>query len=938
MKLMWGDFARGFTGSLREDYRRTRERNERVIDAGINRAIERGTKLYDKRKGRDKEYLERIGMLERNNIGVTINQRAALASQSTAEWEHFWEGTQEFFSDYANDFKAYNKLLFETSPDYDEGIRQRAEGVKIKAEDIMQKITGTPSLTNALTPQDQTQVQNTYRDAFAQAGIISATPSWLREQALGQAAGMMPEVGSPEELRKLLAQEGDRPPTDFGGVVSRLPGSKEYMVNIQYKEAQIDNQKVQAELARMDITERKAVISNFRQQQFEEGGTIYKYFASLDQDIPAEFNPDMMTNIEFARLQDDITLDLERQAQGLGHSAVTVGQSLQLTGQLKLTLGQYAVQDATDENSRLTLNEIVNASERMRVINQAAAIIGEATPPLFRLPRKDETLAVDRVALAGRINDAAMAPAIVVTVLNRFTNNPALQKLRNSEWITAGSLLRAGLSLEQVLSVMDPDEEAGLRDDITLRTDDLDTTIDEGQQINLEKSQHFLNYKAEHLAPGMVKFDVSNLTAALTTYGLFFNTKLSEAGEEAVWGIDELFSVEKSGLNPTTTLVDDLKRYLHHVMTGAIPAKGDGSIRNITDEDVVNFFRQDGWETSEHWEIYDAFKAIVSYRDEGFQEQEIIPLGGVQGPEIGPPVAVAPAAVATEQPIPEVLVDATTVPPVVIDGTPAPEVILSTLSRRLSGGDQIPLNTSNFINSASGQTESGIHLNYDWVSNVLTPVLGDIFKVTNFGVEQRRQLAGAQTVWTNLIDTGIEHPNQYTTDIFAPSQLIIKDASKLPDAVEDWMLPRTRTILKSLIDEEGNLTEAGLEEFGDGLSAVDLSEKFSDVYAMQPALTEEGLANVVATVRERLSSTFKIENGKLVFAREGAMLTTNEDGKPAVLTYEKGANVFGTGLVNRPAPLPFRQLLQSLGSLVGESNKYLVNEETLIPLLKPWLM
>ena len=68
------------------------------------------------------------------------------------------------------------------------------------------------------------------------------------------------------------------------------------------------------------------------------------------------------------------------------------------------------------------------------------------------------------------------------------------------------------------------------------------------------------------------------------------------------------------------------------------------------------------------------------------------------------------------------------------------------------------------------------------------------------------------------------------------------------------------------------------------------------------------------------------------------MLTTNEDGKPALLTYEKGANVYGTGLVNRPAPLPFRQLLQSLGSLVGESNKYLVNEETLIPLLKPWLM
>ena len=102
MAILWGDVARGFTGALREDYKRTRERNERVIDAGINRAIDRGTKLYDKRKETEKEYRDRVNYLLNQQIGYTPEHIATVASLGDDDWSTFKVRLNEFTSDTKN--------------------------------------------------------------------------------------------------------------------------------------------------------------------------------------------------------------------------------------------------------------------------------------------------------------------------------------------------------------------------------------------------------------------------------------------------------------------------------------------------------------------------------------------------------------------------------------------------------------------------------------------------------------------------------------------------------------------------------------------------------------------------------------------------------------------------------------------------------------------
>ena len=58
MQFSLGDFARGFAESGSEQIAKTRARNEKLVNAGIERAMSRGTELWNERRNKAKNVQE----------------------------------------------------------------------------------------------------------------------------------------------------------------------------------------------------------------------------------------------------------------------------------------------------------------------------------------------------------------------------------------------------------------------------------------------------------------------------------------------------------------------------------------------------------------------------------------------------------------------------------------------------------------------------------------------------------------------------------------------------------------------------------------------------------------------------------------------------------------------------------------------------------------
>ena len=231
MKFLLGDFARGFVQSASEEFDKTRERNEKLVNAGVERAMTMGTDLWKERRDKTKMFQERIGYLETRELGKTVEQKAYLASLSEDDWNEFTKNITQF--------ENVGLVPPDIFPDTDAAN----QAIEIKREDIINRIMGTPAL--AAMPQDQeNQLKDSFRDTFAkglmQAGVISATPAFRKSRVLKEAAALMPEVDSAEQLRRLLAQEDVPPAAPIGDVGYKPLVSPMDQLNYALKLRQMD--------------------------------------------------------------------------------------------------------------------------------------------------------------------------------------------------------------------------------------------------------------------------------------------------------------------------------------------------------------------------------------------------------------------------------------------------------------------------------------------------------------------------------------------------------------------------------------------------------------------------------------------------------------------------------------------------------------------------
>ena len=436
-------------------------------------------------------------------------------------------------------------------------------------------------------------------------------------------------------------------------------------------------------------------------------------------------------------------------------------------------------------------------------------------------------------------------------------------------------------------------------------TDNFDTgTLDvDATQSGTEGA--FLEMTPAHLQPGEVGFDLSTRAAALKTIALFYNNN-KEVGEP---NFDLMFSTNNLGFKPARSLKNSLREYGQNILDGSIPSREDGTIMHLTKEGIGNFYRNEDWETLTAEADNRKFVAISNYQ-RGFTE-----------------IIVDPDA------------DAAVVDPdadaAVVDPDAAVDTVLSGLASILYDEGIKDKEKTTSLNFNTAQLESDVDaMNPDHVRDDLRPALQNIFEVTDFNASltQPRHNKPAETQWTNLTDSDFETPDEaFTVENLFNSQIVVDTVKAGKMQGLEGAVVRT--------NEDGSPTE----QLANSILAGNLTQDAvvsaaSGVYSLQPLVTQEDTTELLNKIATGLTNTFKIENGVLLYNRDGSMLGTNAEGKFEEINYTANKRVAGTGLGGRSIPLPVQRLLSELGGLMGNKTIYLNSKnEIQIDKLQSWL-
>ena len=568
MAILWGDVARGFTGALREDYKKTRERNERIIDAGINRAVERGTRLYDQRKADETKYQERFNYLSGLGIGQTPNHIALIAGLGDDDYDNVKTDINEFFKKANADVSMLNKRMFD---DYDVA----REAIDISANDVLQRIFGTPALTNALTPSDQKDITtSTLRSAYTNAGIAAASPSWLQTEALDRAVTIMPEVSSREELQRILEQGGSRGALDAEGVTFTPPGSLAYELEIE----------------RLAVTNDVASINLLIAQKGYED-SIKKVgdgpLASLFKTGPLSvLDPDEVTEAEVVTILNMIEQMADIKTKSGGKYVFNEGQIISL---LDRRGGDIRAKLFTEEGYNIVGDRVIDTPISTGVVTTLSNAVEDVTGQIaanLNVVGTDSEKNQRTPVLKAAINRAEM-PAGTISAVDWLVTQ---QNIRNQQDVTVMSLIRANANANEIMAI------TGINPTYFAVNDEGFVDIEESKKL-FDGALFDPTNIPENLRAGNVRIDLSNNLAALTTLALFYNRSekgVAEPFERDAEGRrlpraipitqapDGLFEYSVSGLGPTELWIAD--------MIGYIYANIDAQSTGISTDQLVSYY------------------------------------------------------------------------------------------------------------------------------------------------------------------------------------------------------------------------------------------------------------------------------------------------------------------------------------------------------------
>ena len=217
MQFSFGDFARGFAESGSEQIAKTRARNEKLVNAGIERAMSRGTELWNERRNKAKTIQEWVAYVQQKKLTKTPAQEAYLASLPALAQENIRKAVTEA------------EALDQPVPDLFRDATAEQLAFEINTDTTINNALPA-SISTELTPDDENQVRDSFKNLFIRGsmagGVIAPSPSYIQSRVMTEAAALMPEVDSAEQLRRLLSPEEVSPAADIGAELGfRMPFS-----------------------------------------------------------------------------------------------------------------------------------------------------------------------------------------------------------------------------------------------------------------------------------------------------------------------------------------------------------------------------------------------------------------------------------------------------------------------------------------------------------------------------------------------------------------------------------------------------------------------------------------------------------------------------------------------------------------------------------------